>query len=176
MAYSFSSSLEEVRARLIYRLGFVLIGFGILAMWYVLVRRDLPFASVWIPLLLIVFSRGVQILLNQKPVLARYVFVWGMVTFLIVTLLAFADPLLPYLTVLWVFISAMLISNSGMISAAIFVVEAAVLNLMGVRNYPLLELTIVLVLAAEFKLDQRLYAVHGRSLVHRHAGAQPAAT
>ncbi len=148
MAYSFSSSLEEVRARLIYRLGFLLIGFGIFAMWYVLVRRDLPFASVWIPLLLIIFSRGVQILLNQKPVLARYGFVWGMVIFLVITLLAFADPLLPYLTILWVFISAMLIGNSGMISAAIFMVEATVLNLAGIRNYPLLELTIVLVLAA----------------------------
>ncbi len=148
MAYSFSSSLEEVRARLIYRLGFLLIGFGVLAMWYVLVRRDLPFAGVWIPLLLIVFSRGVQILLNQKPALARYVFVWGMVIFLIITLIAFGDPLLPYLTIIWVFISAMLISNSGSISAAIFVVEAAILNQMGIRHYPLLELTIVLVLAA----------------------------
>ena len=148
MAYSFSSSLEEVRARLIYRLGFLLIGFGIFAMWYVLVRRDLPFASVWIPFLLIVFSRAVQILLNQKLVLARYVFVWGMVVFLIVALLAFTDPLLPYLTIIWVFISAMLISNSGMISAAVFIGETALLNLIGIRQYPLLELTIVLVLAA----------------------------
>ena len=147
-AYTFSSSLEEVRARLVWRLSFGLIGFGILAAWYVIVRRDLPFAGVWIPFLLVVFSRGVQVLLDKNPVLARHLFVYGMTAHLIVALAVFRDPSLFYLAVLSIVVSAMLISHSGLVSAAIFVALAALLNVIGGQHYPLLELATMLGLAA----------------------------
>ena len=111
-------------------------------------RLDLPFASVWVPFLLVVFSRGVQVMLNRNAVLARYLFVGGMTVHLIVALLVFHDPQLMYLAVVCVFISAMLISHSGLVISAIFVVLAALLNLAGVRDYPLVELAVMLGLAA----------------------------
>ncbi|MCC6804311.1 MAG: hybrid sensor histidine kinase/response regulator [Anaerolineae bacterium] len=146
--HSFSDSLEEVRARLVWRLSFGLIGFGILAIWYVLVRRDLLFSSVLIPFALVVFSRAVQVMLNRAPVIARHIFVWGITAHLLVALITFNDPLLAYFSVPCVFVSAMLMRNAGLANAVLFVVVMAALNLAGVREYPLFDVTVVLTLAA----------------------------
>jgi len=40
--FDFSDGLEELRSQLTRRMSFVLIGFGILGTWYLLLRRDLP--------------------------------------------------------------------------------------------------------------------------------------
>ena len=148
ITYNFGDSLEEIRSRLVWRLSFLLIGFGIAATWYVLVRRDLPFASVGIPFLFVVFVRVVQLMLNKNSVHTRYVLVWGMVAHLIAALLVFSDPWLPYIAIPCVLIIAMLMSNGGFISAAIIVTVAGLLNLAGIRSYQLFELTVVLAFAA----------------------------
>lgn len=148
ITYNFGDSLEEIRSRLVWRLSFFLIGFGVAATWYVLVRRDLPFAGASIPFFFTVFVRVVQLMLNKDPVQARYVFVWGMVAHLIAALLVFSDPWLPYVAIPCVFIIAMLMSNGGPISAAIFVAVTGLLNLAGIRSYQLFELTVVLTFAA----------------------------
>lgn len=146
--YDFGDILEDIRSRLVWRLSILLTGFGIVATWYVLVRRDLPFAAAGIPLCFVVFSRIVQIILNKNPALSRYIFVWGMAAHLTAVLLVFNDPLLPYVAVPTIFISAMLIRNGGLLSTMFFVAAAALLNLAGIRSYPLFELTVVLTLAA----------------------------
>lgn len=147
-SYNFGDSLEEVRARLVWRLSLLMIGFGIIAAWYLIVRRDLPLAAVAIPLSFVIFSRVIQLMLNRSPQLARHLLVWGMAAHLNVALLVFSDTLLPYLAVLCVFISAMLIRNGGLINAAVFILVAGLLNLADLRSYPLLDLTVVLLLAA----------------------------
>lgn len=146
--HNFSDSLEEVRARLVWRLSFGLIGFGILAIWYVLVSRDLPFSSVLIPFSLVVFSRAVQVMLNRAPVFGRRVFVWGIAAHVIAALLTFSEPLVAYFSVPCVFISAMLMVNGGLVNAALFVVVMALLNVAGLRHYPLFDVTVVLTLSA----------------------------
>lgn len=147
-ATSFSDSLEEIRSRLIWRLSFVLIGFGVAATWYVLVQRDLPFADAAIPFLFVVFVRAVQVTLKDNPVLARYLFVWGMAVHLIAALLVFTDSWLPYIAVPIVFVSAMLISYGSVITAALFIAVASLLYLTDTRAYGLFGLTIVLALTA----------------------------
>ncbi|MBZ0297549.1 MAG: hypothetical protein K8L99_33645, partial [Anaerolineae bacterium] len=146
--YDFSVNLEEIRSRLIWRLSLLLIGFGIVATWYVLLQRDIPLAAVGIPVSFVIFMRVVQVMLNDKPSYGIYFFVWGTVAHFIAALFIFDNPWLPYFAVPWVFISAMLIRNGGLINTAIFVFVATLLNITGVRSYPLLELTVLLTLSA----------------------------
>ncbi len=147
-AYDFHDSLEELRCDLTWRLGFVLIGFGIVGAWYALIRRDLPFAASGLLCLVAVLGRAVQIMMNNHPALARHVLVWGAVTLLLVGALMFADPWLPYLGVLCVFVSATLIKYGGLFTALLIAALAAAFNATGTRAYPLLELTATLALAA----------------------------
>ena len=146
--YDFSVNLEEIRSRLVWRLSLLLTGLGIVVTWYVLVRRDLPFGVACIPLSFVVLNRIVQLMLNKNPALGRYVFVWGMAAHLLAALLVSSNPLLPYGAVLLILISAMVITNGGLISTALFVAATAGLNLLGVRSYPLFQLTAVLVAVA----------------------------
>ncbi len=145
---SFSDSLEDLRGRLVWRLSFLLIGFGIGTTWYLLVRRDIPFAAATLPFSLIIFSWVVQTLANDNPWLARHLFVWGGIAHLLVAMLIFPAIWLPFLGVLCVFVSAMLINNGSLFTATTILGAALILNLAGVRAYPLLELTTTLVLAA----------------------------
>lgn len=145
--YSFSDSLDELWSRLVWRLSILFIGFGIVATWYLVLRRDLPFVASAIGLMTIILGRVVQILVNKRPMLARYLLVWGLAGILLVTLLTFTNPLLPYLAIPWVFISAMLISNGGLFSAALVFVVVIFFDLSGARSYPLVEFTGVLALS-----------------------------
>src|SRR5579871_2608417 len=143
-----SDSLEDLRCRLTWRLGFVLIGFGILGAWYLLIRRDLPFESSGYVCLLIVLARCVQVILDRNPVLARHLLVWGVIAHVLVAMLLFSDPWLPYIALPCVFVSAMLINNGSIFTAGSIAGLVILLNLTGARDYPLGELTITLALAA----------------------------
>ena len=144
----FSDSLEEIRSRLIWRLSFILIGFGIATTWYMLVRQDLPFAYAVIPFLFTVSSRIIQVMIPEKPVLARHLFIWSLAAHLGGALLVFPDAWLVYLAIPVVFISAMLFNNGSLITSALFFGIIAFLNLTGARHYQLAELTLVLALTA----------------------------
>src|SRR4051812_7988911 len=98
--FNIHDSLEELRCHLTWRLGFVLIGFGIVGAWYALIRRDLPFVASALFCLVAILGRAVQMMMTNHPALARHVLVWGAVTLLLVGMTMFADPWLPYLGVL----------------------------------------------------------------------------
>lgn len=167
--YSFSDSLEELRSQLAMRLSLVLVSFGIIATWYVLVRRDLPFEQCLVPSLAIILGRIVQTQNSKHPIWVRYVLVWGMVGALLVGMSVFTNLWVPYLGVLGVFVSAMLINNAGVVSATVIVVMAALLNVIGSRDYPLLELTTLLTLAA---ISSWLIAYTLFTAVHWYSGSQ----
>lgn len=145
---SFSDSLEEIRSRLVWRMSFILIGLGIAVTWYVLVRHDLPFACALVPFLLVVFTRIIQVMTKDQPILARRLFVWSMAAHLTGALLVFTDSWIAYIAVPVVFVSAMLISNGSWTTAALFVGVTTLLDLSGLRSYELAELALLLMLTA----------------------------
>ncbi len=146
--YDFRDSLEELRSRLVWRLCFVVVGFGIAATWYVLVRRDLPFAASGQPLLVIGLGLVVQSLTNRNPVLARHLLVWGIVAQLLIAMRVFPGSALPNMGIVCIFVNAMLIKNGGLLSAISVFAGAAILNWSGIRAYSLIDLAALLTLAA----------------------------
>jgi len=145
--YNFSDSLEELHSRLVWRLSLVLVGLGMAATWYVLIRRDLPFEHCVVPFCAIILGRTVQKSNDKRPDFARYVLVGGMLVLLLVAMSTFTNPWIPSLGVFCVFVSAMLIANSGLVSAAFIFLMATILTFTRARTYSLLELTTLLTLA-----------------------------
>jgi signal transduction histidine kinase/CheY-like chemotaxis protein len=143
----FSHRLEELRSQLVWRLSHVVILFGIASTWYLLVRRDIPFAFVLIPVIGIVVGRGVQVSHHQKPRFARRLLVSGILGNLLIAMLVLDNATLPYLGIPAVFISAILVSRGSLISCTLITTMALLLNLFAGRSYDLLELTITLILA-----------------------------
>ncbi len=140
-------SLEELRARLTWNLGFALIGFGTLGAWYLLIRRDVPLVASGLLCLVIVLGRLTQIVIGKRPQSASYLLVGGSVALLLVGMWMFPNPWLPYLGMVCVFVNAMLINNGGLFTAATIAGVSALLNISAGRSYPLLELTVALGLA-----------------------------
>ena len=89
--FDFSDGLEELRSQLTRRMSFVLIGFGILGAWYLLLRRDLPLSASGILCLLIILGYFVHNLNSTNAGSARYVLVCGMVGLLIFAMLIFQN-------------------------------------------------------------------------------------
>ena len=146
--YDFSDSLEELRSRLVWRLCFVVIGFGIAGTWYLLVRRDLPFAASGLPLLVIALGCVIQNLANHNPILARHLLAWGLVVHLLIAMRIFPIASLPYMGIVCVCINAMLIKNGGLFTAISIFGAAALFNVIQIRAYSLLDLATMLALAA----------------------------
>jgi signal transduction histidine kinase/CheY-like chemotaxis protein len=146
--YDFGDSLEELRNRLTWRLGFVLMGFGSLAAWYLLLQRDSPLAASGFACLIVGLGRLVQILINRDSAAAKYVLVGGTIAHILVAMLLFPAWWIPYLGMLCVFVGAMLIKHGGWFTALAIFGLALALNLMGARSYPLIELATILALAA----------------------------
>jgi signal transduction histidine kinase/CheY-like chemotaxis protein len=81
-------------------------------------------------------------------VLARYLLIWGSIAHLFALMALLPNPWLPYLGVLCVCVSAMLMKNGGVFTAISITVVCTMLNAGGARSYPLMELMTTLVLAA----------------------------
>src|SRR6476619_2712037 len=112
--FDFSDGLEELRSQLTRRMSFVLIGFGILGAWYLLLRRDLPLSASGLLCLVVILGYFVQTVNTTNPTLARHMLVWGTVGQLLLAMLIFQNSWLPYMGILCVFLSAMLIKSGGL--------------------------------------------------------------
>lgn len=145
--YNINDSLTELRSRLVWQLGLVLIGFGILGAWYLVIRKDIPLVAAGLMCVVSLVGRLAQLLLSKHPTLACYGLVWGCVALVLVGMGLFPDPWLPYLGVVCVFVSAVLINNGGLFTTASIAGAVAILNLTAQRTYPFWELTTTLMLA-----------------------------
>jgi len=146
--YSAEGSLRELRSRLVWRLGWVLIGFGILGAWVIVLQTDIPLITAGLFCLVIVLGRIAQILVGKHPVGACHVLVWGCITLLADGMFWFDNPAVLYIGIVCVFVSAILIDNGGLIVAISLIVAIAGFNLSGVRTYPFFEIATTLTLAA----------------------------
>src|SRR5215468_10004841 len=147
-AFDADESLIELRSRLIWHLGLALIGFGILGAWYLMISRDIPLIGSGLLCLVIALGRITQLVVDKRPALASYLLVGGSLILLIIGMWLFSNPWLPYLGLICVFVSAMLINQGGWFTAGIIAGVSILLNVIGGRFYPLLELTVSLGLAA----------------------------
>lgn len=147
-AFDADESLEELRSRLIWHLGIALIGFGILGAWYLVISRDIPLVASGLLCLVALLGRAAQIVTGKRPALAGYLLVGGSMALLVIGMGMFPNPWLPYLGLICVFVSAMLINNGGLFAALGIALVSSLLNIMAGRTYALLELTVALGLAA----------------------------
>lgn len=146
--YSVDNSLKELRSRLAWRSSIVLIGFGVLATWYLVLRNDIPLIAAGLPCLLILLGRLVQVLVGKHPTIACHTLVWGCIAVLADCMGWFANPWLPYLGIVCLFLSAILIDNGGWLTAIGLTVIIGGFDLIGNRAYPFVELTTLFSLAA----------------------------
>src|SRR5258708_9790770 len=148
LANDSNDSLNELRSYLTRRLSFVLIGFGVVGAWYLLLRRDLPLVAPSTLLLMIGLGRFVQVMIDKDEALSHHLLTWGVVANLALAMFLFGESWLPFFGILWVSVSAILIKNGGSLAAATIAGLAIALNLTGTRAYPLVELITMLTLAA----------------------------
>lgn len=146
-AYNDTDSLEDLRRTLTRRLGFVLIGFGVFAAWYLLIRRDIPLSASGLMCLLVILGRSVQSALLTNATAARRLLVGGIVGLLAAGMLIFHNTWLPWLALPCIFISAILINNGSVFVSVGLLALAVLLNVIVDRNYPLTELASVMALA-----------------------------
>jgi signal transduction histidine kinase/CheY-like chemotaxis protein len=142
------NSLAELRRHLASQLSTLLMGFGILGAWYFLLRRDIPLTAAGLVCLVAILGRAVQQMQATRPILSRHLLVWGGLAHLFVGMILFPDPYLPYLAILIVFLSAMLIKHGGLLTAGCSFLMASFLTVCAARNYDLGGLAMMLFLAA----------------------------
>ncbi|MEW5958453.1 MAG: HAMP domain-containing sensor histidine kinase, partial [Chloroflexota bacterium] len=140
------ANLQDLRSQLTNRLAMLLIVASGLAMWQGLPQGFFSITAFVLFSVLLGLGLGVQALISHHPTLARYLLVWGLNAGLIVAIGFFTASYLPFLGLLLIFLSALLISGSELATAAIILAEAAWLTYGGRRDYPLFDLAAVLTL------------------------------
>jgi signal transduction histidine kinase/CheY-like chemotaxis protein len=145
-------NLEELRGQLAERLAMTLIGVGVLLILVTWTETSLTHGSVIsvavVPLatLLVGLGWGVLILVNTRPALARHLMVWGLTVGLVVAMWLSYEPWLPFLGLMLIFVSAMLVSGGEFAVGGVVAALAGWLTLNGSRSYSLASLFVVLVL------------------------------
>lgn len=147
-AYSDKDSLEELRSAVTRRTALATITIGIFGAWYFLIRRDLPLSASGLVCLLVLLGRGVQILLFKDAARSRQILIGGLLGLLFAGMLLFHSPVLPWIGVPCIVISAVLANNGGVITATSIAVFSAALQILGGREYALVELIVTVGLTA----------------------------
>ncbi|HDQ73612.1 MAG TPA: response regulator [Chloroflexi bacterium] len=144
--YGVDVNLAELRGQLVRRVALLLIVASGLAMWRALSWEPFPRAPFGLAAALLVMGWCLHVLIQTRPALARHLMVWGLTGGLLAAMALFPEPWLPFLGLMLVFVSAMLVSGGGFATAGAVVAIAAWLTLRDVRAYPLFGLLVVLVI------------------------------
>lgn len=142
-----AANRAELRRQLVHRMALSLIGASSLAMWMALPTRPFPIVAFSLWAVLLGLGLSVQILVDRHPALARHLLVWGLTAGLLTAAWLFFDPWLPFLSLLLIFIGALLISGSELVIAGAVAATTAWLTRSGLRVYPLPDLFMALALS-----------------------------
>ncbi len=137
---------EGLRRQLVHHMALALMGASSLAMWMALPTKPFPLAAFSLWAMLLGLGLGVQLLLDKHPTLARHVLVWGLTAVLLRAMWQFFDPWLPFLSLLLIFVGAILVSGSEFVIAGAAGALAVRLTSIGARVYPLPDLFLALAL------------------------------
>jgi signal transduction histidine kinase/CheY-like chemotaxis protein len=130
-------NLADLRGHLVHQLALLLAGASSLALWLTLPQKPFPALAFILFVLLLGLGLLVLALAIPRPDLARHVLVWGLTGGLLVALVLFAAPWLPFLGLLLLFVNTMLISGSELATAGLIALVAAWLTWSQARDYPL---------------------------------------
>jgi len=130
------SRLEELRGDLAKRLSTLLLIAAYVALAAVL-RSPLALDQLLLVIFLLALAGRVRVCLDRDPRLALHLFVWGLSGALLAGMWLFTAPWFPFLGLALLFIDAVLLPMSELVSALVISLMAIVLVHSGTRDYPL---------------------------------------
>jgi len=93
-------------------------------------------------------GRVVQMVLGARPDLARRMLAWALTAVLLATMVLLSDPWLPFLGLMLPFVTSLLVSGGGFVTAAVIAVATIGLVHIDGRLFPLSEFLIALAVSA----------------------------
>lgn len=156
--------LFQLRQELTDYLALTLIGFSALIIVLTWPMDSIPVAvTVPLAVLLLILGWSVRRVGQRHPAMARHILVWGLTAGLITGMWLLADPWLPFIGAMLVFISAILVSGSALVTAVIIAALTTWLTINEFRAYPLLPLYLILTMsvAISWQTVRTLYTALG---------------
>lgn len=135
--YGSEVNLQELRAQLASRVALLVVSISGPVLTLVLVVRRFPMALAGLLAVLLGMGISVRVLAKTRPTLARHLLVWGLTVALLAGMGLFAEPWLPFLGLMLMFVGAMLVSGGEFVTAGAIAVLAAWLTYGHFRPYPL---------------------------------------
>ena len=153
------ANLTDLRGQLVSRMAWLLIGGGGVMMWLSLTQDPFPLAGFALLAVFLGLGLAVNLATGPRPRLARHLLVWGPTLLLLVAIDLFPQPWLPFLALLPIFVNAVLISGSELVTAGVVVALATWLGWSEERLYPLfgLILTLAAGVAVTWLMTNTLY-------------------
>ena len=138
------ANLTDLRNQLVSRMAILLIGATGLLMWLSLTQDPFPVTGFTAFAIFMGLGLAINIATNTSPILARHLLVWGPTMVLLVAIDVFPEPWLPFLALLPIFVNAMLIPGSELVTAGVVIALVAWLGWSSERVYPLPGLSLAL--------------------------------
>jgi signal transduction histidine kinase len=162
---------KELQARLIRRLALFLIAVSVFMAWYSLPVdpypwERLPFFAVWLVTGLVITQ-----MLPSRLEMAGWLLMISLNVSFLGALLVFDAPWLPFLGVLFIFISTSITLTGGVLSGMSMLVVLNVLDHVGTRNYPLATLSLCIltaIIVAWLSLNTVIMALHWTQVMYQH--------
>jgi hypothetical protein len=162
---------HELHARLIRRLALFLIAASVFMAWYSLPIDPYPWQ--WLPFFGVWLVTGLVItrMLPARLEMARWLLVVSLNASFLGALLVFDAPWLPFLSVLFIFISTSVMLTGGVLSGMSVLVVLNVLDHAGTGSYPLAILTLCIltaIIVAWLSLNTVMMALHWTQVMYQH--------
>jgi len=141
-------NLEELRGQLTSRLALLMTGVGGLMAWLALPGTSFRIVLFILPLAMAGLGTVVYLLVDGYPRVARHLLVWSLTAALLLAMGLFAEPWVPFLGLIAMFISAMVVPDGALVTAGAVAGLALWMTSSNTRSYPLTALLVSLALGA----------------------------
>ncbi len=138
-------NLRDLRGQLTNSVALMLLVVSGLLIWRVLSWEPFSIVLFGLFVMLFIVAWGVRGLANERLTLARHLLVWSLTAIIVIGMEIFSEPWLPFLGLILIFISGMLIQNAEFATAGIIAAAVFWLAFTDGRDYPLFELIITLI-------------------------------
>lgn len=135
-----SDNLEDLRCQMTGRLALLLVVASGVAAWSMLPLEVFPIVTFVFWSMLALLGVGVRALIGTHPRLARQLIIWGLTGSLLLAMQLFPSLYVPFFALTLVFVNALLMAGSELLTAALVAGVAAWMVNGGIRAYPLPEL------------------------------------
>ncbi|HIQ06543.1 MAG TPA: hypothetical protein EYH31_12830, partial [Anaerolineae bacterium] len=140
------ANLEELRRRMASRLALMVVIVSAAAMWLALPQDPFPVVEFTLWAVLLGLGLTANALVGAHERLARHLLIWGLTIALLVAMMLFPDPWLPFLGLMVIIFGAMLVTGGELMVAVVVGAWAVWTTHSGVRAYPVTSLLWLLAL------------------------------